>query len=275
MPEQVLLAFELKRAQTNELGPEGCTRDDGGLGRAARPTQRDRRQHRREPTLNFVPAVHDDPDHPDPLLVELYRSLPDADDPEPWLDWCRGAAEVLYIGVGTGRLAVPLSRAGVRLIGVDAHPGMLAHLRSRLPEVELIQARVEDLDLGRQFDFVMAPSHLLASHERLRAAARHCRGRIAIQLLNPYWLAGPSHPGVRVHELGHDRARLEVSYPGGWTHPATVDLVWPEGMEAFLDAAGLRLLLLRGEDPEAGLEESPTFYALAARSSRRARIPST
>jgi hypothetical protein len=222
-----------------------------------------------------VPVARDVPDHPDPLLVELYRSLPDADDLEPWLGWCRKAAEVLYLGVGAGRLAVPLSRAGVRLVGVDAHPGMLAHLRGRLPGVELVQAKVEDLHLGRQFDLVMAPSHLLANSDRLRAAARHCRGRLAFQLMNPYWLAGPSHPGVQVHELGHGQARLEVSYPGGWTHPATVDLIWPEEVEAFLGAAGLRLLLLRGEDLDAGLEESPTFYVLAARSRPRARIPTT
>jgi hypothetical protein len=222
-----------------------------------------------------VPAARDDPDHPDPLLVELYSSLPDADQLEPWLDWCRGAAEVLYLGIGTGRLAVPISRTGVRLVGVDAHPGMLAHLHRRLPQVELIRARVEDLDLGRRFDFVMAPSHLLASNQRLQAAARHCRGRLGFQLLNPHWLTGPDHTGVQVQELSHDRARLEVSYPGGWTHPATVDLVWPEEVEAFLDAAGLRLLLLRGEDPDAGLEQSPTYYVLAARSRRRARIPST
>ncbi len=81
--------------------------------------------------------VRDDPDRPDPGLAELYASLPDAVELEPWLGWCREADRVLYLGVGAGRLAVPLVRAGVRLVGVDAHPGMIAHLQRRLPDLEL------------------------------------------------------------------------------------------------------------------------------------------
>ncbi|HYM97999.1 MAG TPA: hypothetical protein VET26_11915, partial [Candidatus Sulfotelmatobacter sp.] len=74
-------------------------------------------------------TVRDDPHDPDPRFADLYASLPEADDLWPWLDWCLDADQpVLYLGVGAGRLAAPLHRAGIELVGVDAHPGMLEHL---------------------------------------------------------------------------------------------------------------------------------------------------
>ena len=59
-------------------------------------------------------TVRDDPGDPDPGFADLYASLPDATDLEPWLGWCRQArGPVLYLGVGVGRLAVPLHMGGV------------------------------------------------------------------------------------------------------------------------------------------------------------------
>src|SRR2546421_8826794 len=97
--------------------------------------------------------VRDDPERPDPGFAELYGSLPDAVDLEPWLSWCRRAAPpVLYLGVGAGRLAGPLGRAGGPLVGGDAHPGVLAALGSRPEGILPVQALIEHLELGRSFD---------------------------------------------------------------------------------------------------------------------------
>src|SRR5690348_8465411 len=81
--------------------------------------------------------VRDDRLHPDPGFAELYAALPDAEDLSPWLEWCRAAKPpVLYLGIGTGRLATPLHSKGIELVGVDAHPGMLASLHARAPDIE-------------------------------------------------------------------------------------------------------------------------------------------
>lgn len=208
--------------------------------------------------------VRDDPLDPDPGFAELYASFPDATDLEPWLGWCREAnGPVLYLGIGTGRLAVPLAAAGVELVGVDAHPGMLERLRARLPDVDLVLARIEDLDLGRRFPLVIGPSSVLESRDRLAAAARHSTSRVAMELTNPHWLLEVQHPRVRVLEATADRAEIEVDYPGRWTHRATVALCWPERIEALLGRAGLTLELMRGRDPDADLDESPTYLVLA------------
>jgi trans-aconitate methyltransferase len=208
--------------------------------------------------------VRDDPLDPDPGFAELYASFPDATDLEPWLGWCREAdGPVLYLGIGTGRLAVPLAASGVELVGVDAHPGMLDRLRARLPAVELVLARIEELELGRRFPLVMGPSSVLENRDRLAAAARHTTGRVAMELMNPHWLLEVQHPRVRVLEATGDRAEIEVDYPGRWTHRANVALCWPERIELLLGRAGLTLELMRGRDPDADLDESPTYLVLA------------
>lgn len=217
--------------------------------------------------------VRDDPNDPDPGFVELYASFADATDLEPWLGWCRAAGgPVLYLGIGAGRLAVPLAAAGVELVGVDAHPGMLARVRERLPGVELVRSRVEDLDLGRRFPLVIAPSSMLVDASRLAVAARHTTDRVALELMNPHWLLAGEHPTVRVLAASGDRFEIEIDYPGGWTHRSAGPARWPEEVEDYLAGAGLVVEAMRGQDPDGGLAQSSTYFVLA-RLRRPARSP--
>jgi len=81
--------------------------------------------------------------------------------------------EVLELACGTGRLTLPMARAGARLTAVDLSEAMLAGLRRRLgaepPEVRArVTARQGDfvtLDLGRRFPLVLWPFNAL----------HHCR----------------------------------------------------------------------------------------------------
>jgi SAM-dependent methyltransferase len=57
-----------------------------------------------------------------------------------------GPATVLDAGCGTGRVAIELSRHGVRTLGVDADASMIAEARRRAPELEWIEADLTDLD---------------------------------------------------------------------------------------------------------------------------------
>jgi hypothetical protein len=216
-------------------------------------------------------SVRDDPSQPDAGFAELYAQLPDETDLWPWLALAQGATPpVLYLGVGTGRVAVPLSAAGIELVGVDSHPGMLERLRERLPRTELIQSRIEDLKLGRRFDLVIAPSNILYLVERLRRAADHLAdgGTLAFELANPHWLRAGGGDGVRVRAFDGNGARLEVDYrlPNGRTitQHAEVAIVWPEEMDNWLTAAGMRLQRMFGR-PDAALRDSPSFYIVASR----------
>jgi SAM-dependent methyltransferase len=214
-----------------------------------------------------VKPVRDDPHNPDPGFAELYARLPDATDLEPWLSLAHSArAPVLYLGAGAGRLAVPLAKAGIDLVLVDAHPGMVAHLRGRLPSAEIHQALIEDLKLGRSFQLVMIPSGIGEDAGVLDGAARHLApgGRLALELTNPHGLFAGADPRLRVLDLNPGRAKVEVAYPGGTIQDAEIALIWPEQVEDWLARAGLELVRMFGH-PEAELEESPTFYVVATR----------
>jgi len=217
-------------------------------------------------------TVRDDPSNPEEGFAQLYAQLPDATDLRPWLELAHGATPpVLYLGIGTGRLAVPLHTAGIELVGVDSHPGMLERLRRRLPDAELIQSRIEDLNLGRDFDLVIVPSNILCLVQRLRAAASHvaASGSLAFELTNPYWLRSGASPGVRVQSLDADGARFQVDYQlldgRTVTQQAEIPLVWPEEVENWLaTGAGLKLRRMFGR-PGAELLASPSFYVVAGR----------
>jgi len=214
-------------------------------------------------------VVRDDPDHPDEGFAALYAELPPPRSLEPWLGWARAARPpVLYLGIGTGRIALPLADAGIELVGVDAHPGMLRRLRERRPHLAAHLGRIEDLDLGRRFDLVIVPSNILCTAARLDRAAAHLDrgGRLAFELMNPHWLRATRHPEVRVLAFSETEAAIEVDYhpPGGrrYTQVAQVTLVWPEDLEGFLLKAGLRLLRMT-PSVEGDLAESPSFYVEA------------
>jgi ubiquinone/menaquinone biosynthesis C-methylase UbiE len=89
----------------------------------------------------------------------------------------QAAGPVLELGCGTGRISLPLGRAGVRLLGVDRSEPMLARARqrlrrSRLTTVRLIRSDIRALPFtGTPFALVMAPYGILQSLLRERDLA--------------------------------------------------------------------------------------------------------
>ena len=82
---------------------------------------------------------------------------------------------VLELGCGTGRIAVPLAKAGVDLVGVDRSAPMLERARRRVRRarlngrVQLIRGDIRRLPLERgRFALVMAPYGILQSLLRER-----------------------------------------------------------------------------------------------------------
>lgn len=66
---------------------------------------------------------------------------------------------VLELGVGTGRIAVPLARAGAKVTGVDHSEGMLRLARGRAEglDVSFVEGDVREVRLRKRFDLVIAP----------------------------------------------------------------------------------------------------------------------
>ncbi|HEX2505847.1 MAG TPA: methyltransferase domain-containing protein [Gaiellaceae bacterium] len=179
----------------------------------------------------------------------------------------RSGGPVVELGVGTGRVAVPVAQAGVEVIGVDSSPGMLAVCR-RAAEEAGVSGRV-DLRVGNvaappvpeRVPLVMSPFraflHLAADDERLRAlrAVRNLLvpdGRFVFDVFAPgdedieethgRWLE--REPGIW-ERADWDRERrlltLDVRGPSG---EATLALAWlePERWRELIVAAGLEIV---------------------------------
>lgn len=133
--------------------------------------------------------------------------------------------DVLELGCGTGRVAVPLAASGVRVTGVDLSPAMLALARDRadgLP-VRLVEGDMRTLDLGERFGAVFVPlgglQHMTTAAEvaaALATVARHLApgGQAVVDVEAPHpddWLPGPRPV------LQHWTRRLppEPGSPGG------------------------------------------------------------
>jgi SAM-dependent methyltransferase len=84
---------------------------------------------------------------------------------------------LLEVGVGTGRIAVPLERDGVRLVGIDIAPQMLAQLRAKSPTLPVARAVAERLPFRRAaFDGALFVHvlHLVSDARDALAAALEC-----------------------------------------------------------------------------------------------------
>lgn len=147
-----------------------------------------------------------------PEFAELYDAFPFAADVSAYTELAaRAGGPVLELGCGTGRLLVPLARAGHEVVGVDNSAVMLDRARQRLgaaglgDAVELVAGDMREFVLPRRFRLAIVPTknffYLLAVDDQLRALraiAAHLEpgGLLALDLLHPTpeWLSRP--PGT-------------------------------------------------------------------------------
>ena len=132
---------------------------------------------------------------------------------------------VLELACGSGRVLLPLARAGHEVVGLDSSPHMLALAREQLDaeepavagRVRLQQGDMREFQLGQTFELAIIAARSFAylltradQQHALAAVAAHLRpgGLLALDLLNPppAWLLAP--PGS-LHQdvVQYDAAR--------------------------------------------------------------------
>lgn len=85
---------------------------------------------------------------------------------------------LLELGVGSGRVAIPLAAAGYEMVGVDTSASMLEQARRRLEAIGSVKGSLElrpgemtSFDLGRKFAMVFVAAntfqHLLTTEDQL------------------------------------------------------------------------------------------------------------
>lgn len=188
---------------------------------------------------------------------------------------------VLDLACGSGRLTIPLARAGLQVVGGDVSPEMLQRAQSRAAaqsvELDLVQLDMRDFDLvGRRFDtIIVAMNSVLHLHSRddfkgfFESVRRHLSqdGRLVFDAFVPNVAMLNCDPNKRelvgtiVHEkLGivtvEETLRYEpltqVSHvewywssateKDFWKVPLKMRSVFPQEMPLLIEAGGLRLI---------------------------------
>ncbi len=183
--------------------------------------------------------------------VELYALLPDRGEGEIVAAALPSPATLLELGCGTGRMTRQLIARGFRVTAVDESAEMLAHVRG----AEVVQARIEGLDLGRRFDAVLLASNLLSTEPaQRRAFLETCRRHADLAVIETLPLGWMPREGVA--ELGEVTTSTRVErIEGGvvhgvaeyeargqrWAHPFTMRVFADQAeLEAALAEGGLR-----------------------------------
>ena len=219
------------------------------------------------------------------------------------------AGAVLELGCGTGRISVPLTRAGVDLVGIDRSAPMLARLRTAAARAKLTRpVRAARADIralpfaSRTFSMVFAPYGVLQSllAERdlaatLESVARVLKpgGRFGIDLVPdvPNWreynnrvqLRGPAAGGAHltlIESVRQDPKRHLTTFTqryvekrGGRKTEHCFDLTFRtlsvKQMTRRLDAAGFAVDTVLGDYQGRPLDERSDVWILLARRTRR------
>jgi len=143
---------------------------------------------------------------------------------------CAVDGPLLELGVGSGRVALPLARAGFEVVGIDTSASMLARARVKLAKakprmgsLELVEADMRDFDLGRRFGLVFVAANTF-QHLLTTADEQACLGSVAKHLAP----GGLFALGVRSPtSFAWEDAGMPAPLLLDWTRtdPATGDLI--------------------------------------------------
>lgn len=180
-----------------------------------------------------------------------------------------GAGPALELGIGTGRIALPLARRGVMVEGMDASAAMVEKMRQKPGGAE-IQVHLGDFarfDLGSSYSLVFVVFNtffaLNTQDEQvscMRSVSRHLseEGVLVIEAFVPdmgrfergqHISAGNiAQDSVSVNLDRHDpvtqsvvSSHLRLSSAGVEIFPVAVRYAWPSELDLMAQLAGMRL----------------------------------
>jgi len=206
-----------------------------------------------------------------------------ADMYDEWYDWldeatvpvlkelahaCPGG-RALELGIGTGRVAIPLLEAGIPVEGIDASEAMVARLRAKdggdqIPVVigDMADVAVEG-EYGLVYVLFTTFFGLLTQEDQVRCfrnVAKHLspEGSFVIEAFVPDPARLAAREAVRTSDLSEDAVRLAVSKydpvtqvvtsqhvllteEGIRLYPVKIRYAWPSELDLMAQLAGLEL----------------------------------
>jgi len=203
-----------------------------------------------------------------PIYDEVYGALDPTAAVAALYELAAGGA-ALELGIGTGRVAIPLAARGIAVHGIDASPAMLARLRDK-PGGEAIPVTLGDFQevaVDGQYAVVYVVFNTmfgLPTQDAQVACFRNVAARLApggafvIEAYVPDPTRFDRGQRVQAVRIGAERVELEVSRHdpvaqrvtsqsvvlggGGVTlYPVEVRYAWPSELDLMARLAGLRL----------------------------------
>jgi SAM-dependent methyltransferase len=205
-------------------------------------------------------------------FAELYDQMHPDVDPAciDFLAELTGPGPALELGIGTGRIALPLLQRAVAVEGIDVSQAMVAKLRAkpRGSQIDVQIGSFERFTIDRQFRLVYVFFNtffnLLDQDEQMRcfqSVSRHLSpdGYFVIEAFVPdltrysnfqsVRLTGISEQGIRVDVARLDpvaqqieNQHLLVSQDGISVYPVRIRYAWPSELDLMALNARLRLL---------------------------------
>jgi SAM-dependent methyltransferase len=207
----------------------------------------------------------------------------------------RSGGPVVELGVGTGRIAVPIAAEGIRIIGVDSSRAMLEVCARRAAlagvDVDLRVGDLRDPPVAEHVPLVICPFrsllHMHTNEDRLGVlAAAHKLllpdGRFVFDVFTPdaqdieqthdRWLE--REPGIYEHAIWDQQARTLTLTVRGHETETTMALAWlsPDEWRALLDETGFEVEACYGwfdRRPYAGQEDTVWIARRPAASAMR------
>lgn len=239
---------------------------------------------------NYTPATYGD------RIADVYDSLysqgnwgPAATDTvvTTLAELAQGGA-ALELGIGTGRVALPLAAKGIQVHGIDASRRMIDVLRSK-PGSESIPVTVSDFadfHIDRRFSLVYVPFTTLfalpsqaAQISCFRSAAAHLLpgGHFVIEVFVPDLARFARGQNASVRKVETDQVELEYSRHDPVTqtvaaqhvfltekgiklYPVNVRYAWPAELDLMAQLAGLRLKHRWSDWQKSPFTASSTFH---------------
>ena len=181
--------------------------------------------------------------------ADIYDEVHEHLNPSDFVDFLAalaGAGPALELGIGTGRVALPLAASGVEVHGIDASPAMVAKLRAK-PGGEAIPLTIgdfTDVPVQRPYPLIFVVFNTFFSLPNQEAQLRCFRGVAAALAPGGVFVVEAMVPDpsrfVRGQRVGvtaveSDSVRIEVA-----RHDPVAQRI--EAQHVVLSEAGVRLL---------------------------------
>lgn len=175
----------------------------------------------------------------------------------------------LELGIGTGRIALPLRERGIEVHGIDASEAMVAKLRQKPggANIPVTIGNFADFDIEGEFSLIFVGFNtfygLLTQEEQIqcfRCAARHLTpdGVFLLEVFVPNLNRYTDGQTVRTPSIDTDEVKLEttridivtqqltgqhvlISEQGIRMFPLKLRYAWPSELDLMAQLAGMRL----------------------------------